>query len=237
METTKKSGLSTASLVLGIVGICTSFIPIINYLSFVMGILAFIFGIIGLVKGAGKGKNITAIILGILTFIIVINMQQAFSDVFSDDSSSKTSLTSSTINNDETKNTTVTKKEYTVGEIYEDSNIAIKYVSLDDNYTGYNRYATVKNGYKVIKAEFEFENLSSSDQYVSAYEFDCYADGYDCENFWSTDDSTFSANLSSGKKTKGTVYFEVPKDAEKIILEYELNMWSNKKVEFIVKIM
>lgn len=235
MEKTKKSGLSTAGLVLGIVGLCTSIIPIINNLSFVMGILAFIFGIISLVKGAGKGKNISAIILGILAIVITINMQKAVSDVFSDNNSSKTTLTSSTIDNKETKNETSTKTKYAVGEIYEDSNIAIKYVSVDDNYTGYSKYATVKSGHKVIKAEFEFENVSSSEQYVSSYEFDCYADGYDCDAFWSVDDSTFSANLSSGKKAKGTVYFEVPKDAEEITLEYELNVWTNRKVEFVVK--
>lgn len=80
METTKKSGLSTASLVLGIVGICTSFIPIINNLSFVMGILSFIFGIIGLVKGASKGKNISGIILGILAIVITLSMQKSMSD-------------------------------------------------------------------------------------------------------------------------------------------------------------
>lgn len=80
METTKKSGLSTVSLVLGIVGICTSFIPIINNLSFVMGILSFIFGIIGLVKGASKGKNISGIILGILAIVITLSMQKSMSD-------------------------------------------------------------------------------------------------------------------------------------------------------------
>ena len=46
MEEKKKSGLSTAGLVLGIIGICTSFMPIINNLSFVMGVLAIVFGVI-----------------------------------------------------------------------------------------------------------------------------------------------------------------------------------------------
>ena len=79
-EETKKSGLSTASLVLGIIGVCTSFIPIINNLSFVMGVLAVIFGIIALVKKDSKGKVITAIILGILAIAITLNSQQALSD-------------------------------------------------------------------------------------------------------------------------------------------------------------
>lgn len=80
MEETKKSGFSTAGLVLGIIGLCTSFIPIVNNLSFVMGILAIIFGIVALVKKAGKGKVIASIILGILAIVITLNSQKALSE-------------------------------------------------------------------------------------------------------------------------------------------------------------
>lgn len=57
MEEKKKSGLATAGMVLGIVGICTSFIPFINNLSFIMAIIAFIFGIISLVKKGWEWKS------------------------------------------------------------------------------------------------------------------------------------------------------------------------------------
>lgn len=80
MEEKKKSGFSTAALVLGIVGICTSFIPIINNLSFIMGILAIIFAIVALAKKAGKGKIVASIILGILAIVITLNAQKAVSD-------------------------------------------------------------------------------------------------------------------------------------------------------------
>lgn len=77
----KKSGLATAGFVLGIIGIATSFIPIINNASFVLGVLATIFGIIALIKKNGsKGKTITAIILGILTIVFVINLQQMWTE-------------------------------------------------------------------------------------------------------------------------------------------------------------
>lgn len=82
MEETKKSGFSTAGLVLGIIGVCTSFIPIINNLSFVMGILAVIFGIIAFAKKSSKGKVIASVILGILAVVITINSQKALSDSF-----------------------------------------------------------------------------------------------------------------------------------------------------------
>ncbi len=80
MEETKRSGFGTASLVLGIIGICTSFIPIINNLSFIMGILAFIFAIVSLVKKAGKGKAIAGLILGVLAVVITLSSQKTLSD-------------------------------------------------------------------------------------------------------------------------------------------------------------
>ena len=76
---TQKSSLCTAGLVLGIIGVCTSFIPIINNLSFVMGILAVIFGLVS-IKKAGKGNMIATIILGILAIVITLNAQQSLSD-------------------------------------------------------------------------------------------------------------------------------------------------------------
>jgi len=66
----QKSALATAGMVLGIVGIATSFIPIVNNASFVLGILALIFGGIALVKKKLMGKAMTALVLGILSVVI-----------------------------------------------------------------------------------------------------------------------------------------------------------------------
>ena len=173
----------------------------------------------------------------VLTFFLAIILICVISAASSGDNTnnegSKNTLTNSNV--EQNNNTTSTKDKYAVGEIFEDSTIAIKYVSLNDNFTGYSQYADVKNGYKVIKAEFEFENLSSTDQYVSSYDFNCYADGYDCEVFYYVEDSSFGSTLSAGKKTKGSVYFEVPKDATEIDIEYELNVWTSEKLVFKVK--
>ncbi len=76
----KKSGLATAGLILGIIGICLSFIPILNNASFFLGILAVIFGIIPLIKKASKGKAIAALILGILSIVITLSLQSSWSE-------------------------------------------------------------------------------------------------------------------------------------------------------------
>ncbi len=80
MNESKKSGLATAALVLGIIGICTSFIPIINNISFVLGLIGSLFSIVALVKKASKGQAIAGIILCILAIIITLNSQKALSD-------------------------------------------------------------------------------------------------------------------------------------------------------------
>ena len=80
MKEKRKSGLATAGLVLGIIGICTSFIPIINNISFILALTGTIFGIVALVKKASKGQAIAAIILCILTIVITVNSQKSVSD-------------------------------------------------------------------------------------------------------------------------------------------------------------
>ncbi len=76
---TQKSSLCTAGLVLGIIGVCTSFIPIVNNLSFFLGVLAIIFGLAS-IKKTNKGKMIATVILGILAIIITLSAQKSVSD-------------------------------------------------------------------------------------------------------------------------------------------------------------
>lgn len=79
----KKSGLCTAGLVVGIVGICTSFIPVVNNMSFILGILAIIFGLCS-IKKAGKVKLILTVILGILSVYLTVQAQKDLSDSLND---------------------------------------------------------------------------------------------------------------------------------------------------------
>ena len=86
VEKKNSSGLATAGMVLGIIGVVLSFIPIINNIAFFIGILALIFGIIGIVKKAGKGKAIVGVVLGILSIVITLAMQSAVSDAIDETS-------------------------------------------------------------------------------------------------------------------------------------------------------
>lgn len=76
----RKSGFATAALVLGIIGICLSFIPILNNAAFFLGILAVIFAFVSFAKKASKGKAIAGLILGILSVVITLSLQSSWAE-------------------------------------------------------------------------------------------------------------------------------------------------------------
>ena len=84
MEEKEKNGLSVTGMVLGIVAICLCWIPILNYISFILGILALIFGIIGIIKKKNKGMAIAGLILGLISIYLVYSMYWAVGKVVND---------------------------------------------------------------------------------------------------------------------------------------------------------
>ena len=122
--------------------------------------------------------------------------------------------------------------EFYAGDIVETDNLRITFVSAQD-YVSDNELIQPADGNKFVQAEFEFENISDSDVNVSSYDFDCYADGYDMQMSY-TEGESLDATLSPGKKTKGSVVFEVPTDAAEILLQYETNYWTEDKIDFYI---
>ncbi len=121
-----------------------------------------------------------------------------------------------------------------VGEMIDVNGLEITYVSGEE-YTDYNQYLPPKEGNIIVKASFNAVNNSSSDRMISVYDFECYADGVATEAYYGTDDA-LSATLSTGRSGSCNVYFEVPEEAEKIEIEYEVNFWSGKKAIFLVEL-
>ena len=126
--------------------------------------------------------------------------------------------------------TTVTEEAFKVGDIISTSNLVIKYLSCGE-YKSDNMFITPKDGYHYIYCEFEFENISDSDEYVSSYKFDCFADGASCDSFYGMEND-LSATLSPKRKVKGTVAFEVPIDAKIVEVEYLTNYWTSDRIVF-----
>ena len=239
--------MGIASLVLGIISLIMSFIPVAGAFFVIFAILSIIFGIISLAKGMDRGKSLAGIILSILAIIITIiyvfiiggllagisesglidRAEEAVREIENNsyyNNSSSTDVLNKNIN-----------KKYYIGDKFENDTLAITFLSKDLNFTDYNKYATIKDGYKIIRADFEIENIGSSNKYVSSSYFSCYADGYDCDSFWSVENGSFSTTLSSGKKIKASVYFQVPVDSKSISLEYETNSYNDELAEFILE--
>ena len=126
------------------------------------------------------------------------------------------------------------KKKFKVGETVTTDDMEIKYLSVKD-YKSDNEFMQPKKGYKYIKAEFEFVNKSKEDDLsVSTLSFSCNADDYEVETVY-MDDNELDADLSPGKKAKGPIFFEVPKDAKSIEIQYECNFWTDYKLTFVAK--
>ena len=99
-------------------------------------------------------------------------------------------------------------------------------------YVSDNMFLTPADGMKYAYIELEVENLSDSDQTISYFSFTCYADGVSCNGFYGMDDA-LSSSLSPGRKAKGTIAFEVPKDAQVIEFEFVDNFWTENKLVFL----
>lgn len=79
---TGRNGLATAGIVLGLLGLLGSWIPLLNILAILLGILGAILAAIGLGKskkaGSGRGLALAGLILGVLAVIIAIVINVAF---------------------------------------------------------------------------------------------------------------------------------------------------------------
>lgn len=78
------SGMAIAGLVLGILAAVSSWIPIINNLSFVIAVIGLVLSIVGVVattrgKKAGKGLAVAALVVNLVAAGIVLATQSAMS--------------------------------------------------------------------------------------------------------------------------------------------------------------
>lgn len=129
-------------------------------------------------------------------------------------------------------NTTASESAFAVGDIVESDTLNISYLSCETD-TSYSEYSAPAEGYHYVTLSFEVENKGDSDEFVSYYDFDCYADGKNCEMAYFRDDG-LSATLSSGRKATGTVTFTVPDGATTVEVEYVSNLWTSSRVVFTV---
>lgn len=108
-------------------------------------------------------------------------------------------------------------------------------VSANTNFQGYHEYANIRSGYTVVKADFQFENTSTNNIYISFDDFDCHADAEDYDYFYSVDNATFAVSLPSGNTYQASVYFLVPSNSNRIVIEFEPNTLSDREIRFTIQ--
>ena len=137
-----------------------------------------------------------------------------------------------TVGNSENENEK--SNNFKVGDVVKTDDLEISFLSAEKHETK-NELKKKKKWNEYYRMKFEFKNIGDSDQVVSSLaNWNCYADDYSAEQAYVGDDQ-MDGTISTGKKLKGSVYFEVPKKAKKITLEYECNFWTEDKVIFVVK--
>jgi len=82
------NGLATAGFVLGLIGLLASWIPVLNVVGMILGVLGVVLAGVGLAKskrtGAGRGLAIAGIVLGALAVIFAIIVNVAFVNAVDD---------------------------------------------------------------------------------------------------------------------------------------------------------
>lgn len=214
----KQNGLGIAGFILSLIG-CTS-------------VLGVILSIVALITGKGKknGLAIAGLIIGLIWCGFgALFMAGAFA--VSEENSAK--ITSTESGKEETvKADTDSNNRVKVGETFTKDKLSVTLLSVEDNYS--EQYNEPKEGYKIFKATFKCENNADYEQYVSIYDFKCYADNTSCEEKYLGDSSFINENLATGRNVTYDVFFEVPENAKSIELEYSNNVWDSKAAAIFV---
>lgn len=129
-----------------------------------------------------------------------------------------------------------TSNVFHVGDVVETESLRISYLSAGE-YVSDDEFDQPKDGYVYWKFEFAFENISNHDEVVSSLmDWECYADNAKVDSAWILGNNNgLDATLSSGRTTQGTIYYEVPENAQAIELEYDINYFSSNKIIFMGK--
>lgn len=232
-------GMATASLILSIIGIVTVCVGVGGAAC----LIALILGLVVLIKRKpGKGMAIAGIIvsvIGLLMFFAIAgllsyNSKRSVKSTVVKETELASKPTEKIVNTETEQEGVEEDRDLHVGDILETKNEKLKYLSCDTDFQPSNQYFEAKDGNKIIRLEFEYENVGKTDQSISFYSFTGYADGYKADA-WYYEDDNISGTISSGKKVKGAVYFEVPDDAQNITVEYDVNVWTSEKAVFVVE--
>lgn len=219
-ESTKQSsGLAIAGLVLGIIAAATSFVPIVNNLSFFIALIGGVLATIALVgalrgKHAAKGLSIAGVVLAVVSCVVVLVTQSAYKTAI-DTAVDKATNGSQPV---ATTNEGATSSEPTATESASQgyANLPIgSSVTLDDGMTitvnsvqtGLTKY----DGSLITCANVSIVNNGSNNASFSQYDWkgeDANGAQRTVTYYSNQTDELSSGTLSPGGSVTGNVYFD-----------------------------
>ena len=186
-------------------------------------------------KQGGIGKWI---VIGI---VVVILLAVAFGG--GDDKPKKVENNTTTTqqgenDNDKKADTQETKDIFTVGETAEMNDVQVTLLKYSESKGS--EYNKPSDGNVFLMAEFEIVNNSDSEMNVSSMlSFEAYADdyalNYSLGAIMENNDTQLDGTIAAGKKMKGYIGYEVPKDWSTVEIHFTDDVWSNNKFKFEIK--
>lgn len=213
------SAMAIVALVLGILALLTSFVPIVNNGSFFLALLGAVFAVIGLVgvcrgKKAGKGIAIAALVLNVVSIVVVLVTQSAYSAAI--DSASKSlegpgvASTSASAGLDAQNAQSASDATQQTTQLAVGTSVTLENglaVSADEVTTGLANY----DGSPMVGVRVTYVNGSDAQVSFNAYDWKAQdAQGAQrSESYYSgATDSLDSGTLAPGGSVSGTVYFD-----------------------------
>lgn len=207
------SGLAIAGLVVGIIAAISSWMPIINNLSFFLALIGAVLAIVGLVsalrgKRGGKGLAIAAVVVNVVAIAIVLGTQSAYSNAI-DEATSGPDVAGVTSSEGEGDQQDAPAEQATT-DLAPGSTVNLENglsVTVDSVETGIANY----DGSSLVAAHVTYAN--SGDEPASYNTYDWKGEdangAQEYTTFYSeaTDDLS-SGTLAAGGTKSGTVYFK-----------------------------
>ena len=135
-------------------------------------------------------------------------------------------------------NTEEVKDIFEVGETAELNDVQVTLLSYKESKGS--EYNKPSDGNVFLMAEFEIVNNSDSEMNVSSVmSFEAYADDYSLNYSFGAlmdnEDRQMDGTIAAGKKMKGYIGYEVPKDWSTVEIHFSDDVWSNIKFKFEIK--
>ena len=190
-------------------------------------------------KQGGVGKWI---IIGVIVVILLAALLGGGDDKPKKVENSKVESTQQDEKKSEEPKTDVNTEEvkdiFEVGETAELNDVQVTLLSYKESKGS--EYNKPSDGNVFLMAEFEIVNNSDSEMNVSSVmSFEAYADDYSLNYSFGAlmdnEDRQMDGTIAAGKKMKGYIGYEVPKDWSTVEIHFTDDVWSNNKFKFEIK--